>query len=137
MKIQINKDLLTEYKDTIWKGFTAKELFCLATGGAISVAVVVVLHKTFGMYPATAIYLAVPFAIPAILMGFFKFQGYMSVFDLVREYLFSRKCRCLVFEAEEESGPRIFRVIQANGKIEEKQDAWFFGKGKKKQKRTQ
>ena len=110
MKIQINKDLLTEYKDTIWKGFTAKELFCLATGGAISVAVVVVLHKAFGMYPATAIYLAVPFAIPAILMGFFKFQGYLSVFDLVREYFFSRRCRELIYEAEEEPGTIVFTL---------------------------
>ena len=73
-------------------------------------AVFIIDDSTLDMYPATAIYVAVPFAIPAILAGFFKFQGYLSVFGLVREYLFSRRCKSLVFEAEEMPGTQVFSM---------------------------
>ena len=100
MKIQINKDLLTEYKDAVWKGFTVKELLCMLCGGGIAIGVVFLLHRYFGMYPATAIYLAVPFALPPVLIGFFRYQGYMGPVELIREYIYSRRCRRLTWDDE-------------------------------------
>ena len=91
MTVQINKDLLTEYKDAVWKEFTLRELVSLLVGGGCALAVVVLLHRFIHMEPATAIYVAVPFALPAILIGFFKYQGYLGVLDLVKEMLFSEK----------------------------------------------
>ena len=101
MTVQINKDLLTEYKDAVWKGFTLRELVSLLVGGGCALTVVVLLHRFFHMEPATAIYVAVPFALPAILIGFFKYQGYLGVLDLVKEMLFSEKCRSLAWDFEE------------------------------------
>ena len=112
MKIQINRDLLTEYKDAVWKGFTLRELICIGCGGMIAIGVVFFLHASFGMYPATAIYLAVPFALPPVLIGFFRYQGYMGPVELVREYLFSRSCRKILWDDEPDEAWPAFGMKQ-------------------------
>ena len=113
MMIRINKDLLTEYKDAVWKGFTLHEVISLLCGGAAAIAVVIFLHRQFGMYPATAIYVAVPFALPPILIGFFKFQGYMGPIALIKEMLFCSRCARLVWNEEAKAAVHVFTMKKA------------------------
>ncbi len=108
MKIQINKDLLNDYKDEIWKGFTLSELLYLGIGGGCALFVVWILHEVFDMYPATAIYLAVPAAIPAVLFGFFRYQGYLKPVDFIKEILFTNKCKHLTYQQEARKAIPVF-----------------------------
>lgn len=113
MKIRINKDLLTEYKDAVWKGFTIQEIISLILGGAAAIGVVFFLHRQFGIYPATAIYAAVPFALPPVLIGFFKYQGYMGPVTLIKEMLFCGRCSRLVWDEEEKAATPVFTMKAA------------------------
>lgn len=124
MTVQINKDLLTEYKDAVWKGFTLRELASLLAGGACAVGVVAFLHHYLHMEPATAIYVAVPFALPAILIGFFKYQGYQGVLDLLKEIIFSGRCRSLAWDFEEMPADVFVFTMKKQKENERKWEPW-------------
>ena len=101
MNIEINKDFLTEYKDEFWKGFSAKEVFTIVCAGAVAAGVVVLLHIKFGIRPSEAVYAAIPFTIPILLAGFYKYQGYLTFRKLIGEIRYSRRCRELHFESRD------------------------------------
>lgn len=101
MNIEINKDFLTEYKDEFWKGFSAKEVFTIVSAGAVAAGVVIFLNFKFGVRPSEAVYAAIPFTIPILLAGFYKYQGYMPFKKLLEEISYSRKCRELHFESKD------------------------------------
>ena len=98
MIIRINKDFLTEYKDDFWKGFNFKECVCLLIGGGFGVGGAYLAHKITGLDPATAVYFGVPLALPPVIYGFYKYQGYMEVKRLIYEMYYSYKCRRLTFQ---------------------------------------
>ncbi|MDD6667750.1 MAG: PrgI family protein [Lachnospiraceae bacterium] len=111
MTIQINKDFLTEYKDDVWKGFNARELISIITGGATAFGVVILLYYFTKMNPATLVYFAVPFAIPAVGIGFYRFQGYLSLTDLLKEMMYTWYTKELHSESEEDvPGTTIFTM---------------------------
>lgn len=97
MNIQINKDFLTEYKNDVWKGFDGKELIALVAAAVLAGGIVIGIYLVTKMSPATAVYLAVPFAIPIILLGFYAYQKYLPVEKLVREILYTYAIEKLSF----------------------------------------
>lgn len=102
MNIQINKDFLTEYKNDFWKGFSFTELVYVGTGFAIGAVATAIVHFAFNVPVNNAIYLAVPFAMPSTIMGFFKYQGYMPVKRLISEIRYTNACSELNYESSEE-----------------------------------
>ena len=101
MKININKDFLKEYKNDFWKGFSMTDIVHIAEGFICAGAVVAVLVLGFKIPLTIAIYCAVPVAAPVIFIGFYKYQGYLSVKELVKEY-----------ESEETEPDRKFQIIR-------------------------
>ena len=101
MNIEINKDFLTEYKDEFWKGFSAKEVATIVAAGGVAVGVVLFLNLKFGMRPSEAVYAAIPFTLPILIGGFYKYQGYMSFRKLIEEIRYSKKCRELNFNSRD------------------------------------
>ena len=111
MNIQINKDFLTEYKNDFWKGFSFTELVYIGTSFVIGAIATTVVYFAFNVPVNNAIYLAVPFALPTTVMGFFKYQGYMPVKRLISEIRFTNACSELNFEScEEDKTRREFRI---------------------------
>ena len=88
MEIQNNKDFLKEYKDDAWKGFSTRELLCIIGAAATGITVDALLHFYAGISLATGVYIALPLAIPFILIGFYKYQGHLTVGRFLREWLY-------------------------------------------------
>lgn len=112
MNIEINKDFLTEYKDEFWKGFSAKEVATIAAAGGVAVGVVLFLNLKFGVRPSEAVYAAIPFTLPILLGGFYKYQGYLSFGKLIEEIRYTRRCKELHFESRDNElmGKRHYRI---------------------------
>ena len=111
MKIRINKDFLKAYKEDAWKGFSGKELASLLFAAGMAIAFVVLLHRAAGVSPAAAVYAAVPISAPLVILGFYRYQGYLAPQRLLREILYTVSCRRLAFVSGEQiGGPRIFRL---------------------------
>jgi len=72
MAIRNNKDFLKEYKDDAWKGFSTRELLCIIGAAAIGITVDALLHFYAGISLAAGVYIALPLAVPLILIGFYK-----------------------------------------------------------------
>ena len=119
MVIRINKDFLTEYKDDFWKGFDFRECVCIAIGGAFGVGGAYLVHKLTGLEPATAVYFGVPLALPAIIYGFYKYQGYMEPKRLVKEMIYTNKCKQLSYQTTNYAGQKTY-VTQRVNKAEKK-----------------
>lgn len=117
MNIQMNKDFLTEYKNDVWKGFDGKELIALTSAGILTGGIVVGIYLATKMSPATAVYLAIPFAIPIILLGFYAYQKYLPVEKLVQEILYTYATEKLCFATnllEMRKGPRVFAMSKSS-----------------------
>lgn len=110
MKINVNKDFLKEYKNDFWKGFSATDIVHITEGFMCAGAVVAVLVLGFKIPLTIAIYCAVPVAAPVIFIGFYKYQGYLSVKELVKEYMYTSKTKRLAYESEEIEPDRNFRL---------------------------
>lgn len=113
MNIQMNKDFLSEYKNDVWKGFDGKELIALSSAVAMTGGIIVGIYLATKMSPATAVYLAIPFAIPVILLGFYSYQKYLPVEKLMREILYTCAIEKLSFATnllEKRQSLRIFSM---------------------------
>ena len=88
MAIRNNKDFLKEYKDDAWKGFSTRELLCIVGAAAIAITVDVLLHFFAGISLATGVYIALPLAVPLILIGFYKYQGFLTFGRFLKEWLY-------------------------------------------------
>lgn len=110
MKININKDFLKEYKNDFWKGFSMTDIVHIAEGFLCAGAVVAGLVIGFKIPIPIAIYCAVPVAAPVIFIGFYKYQGYLSVKELVKEYMYTGNTKRLLYESEETEPDRRFRI---------------------------
>ena len=98
MKIIINKDFSSEYKDEFWKGFSGSETLCIACAGAVAMGVIVGLHLKLGLAPDVAVYFGVPVALPILLLGFYKYQGNQRVMSFLRNVMETEKTRRLTME---------------------------------------
>lgn len=110
MTVDINKDFLTEYKDDFWKGFSGSEVCALALGAGVGLAVTYFVVRYTGMNPSDAVYIGIPAAVPIILLGFYKYQGYLPPFALISEIFYSHRTQHLHFETAETDmvGTRVF-----------------------------
>jgi len=88
MAIRNNKDFLKEYKDDAWKGFSTRELLCIIGAAAIGITVDALLHFYAGVSLAMGVYVALPLAVPLILIGFYKYQGFLTVGRFLKEWLY-------------------------------------------------
>lgn len=117
MKIRVNKDFLREYKDDAWKGFSGKEVASLLLAAGTAIALVFLLHFGCGIAPAAAVYLAVPAAALVILLGFYRYQGYLPPVRLLQEIFYTYGTKELPYAAEESTGRiRFFQVQKRGGK---------------------
>lgn len=105
MQIKVNKDFLTEYKDEFWKGFSISEIISIVLALGCVAGITYILYTKFGISPDNAVYLGVPAALPILAVGFYKYQGYMSLPKLIREICFTYRCKELVFGAGERKEP--------------------------------
>ena len=120
MKIRVNKDFLREYKDDAWKGFSGKEVMTLLLAAGTAIALVFLLHMGLGIAPAVAVYLSVPAASPIVLLGFYRYQGYLSPIRLLREIYYTYKAKELPYAAEETRNKvHLFQMQKTEGKKEE------------------
>ena len=101
MNIEINKDFLKEYKDDAWKGFSARELLSVVGAGAVGITVDILLHFYGGFSIAGGVYIALPFALPFILWGFYKYQGYLPIGRFIKEILYCRKTAVVLYDSDE------------------------------------
>ncbi len=120
MTFNINKDFLTEYKDDMYKGLSAREVLSVVSGAAVAGVVGVTAWRYFGIAPDTAVYIGMPFAAPFVILPNLRFQGYMTVWDLMKEMYFQSFCEELSVDGiveserycEELEGLRLFRMDQ-------------------------
>lgn len=119
LKIRVNKDFLREYKDDAWKGFSGKEVMTLLLAAGTAIALVFLLHMGLGIAPAVAVYLSVPAASPIVLLGFYRYQGYLSPIRLLREIYYTYKAKELPYAAEETRNKvHLFQMQKTEGKVQ-------------------
>lgn len=110
MNVPINKDFITEYKNDVWKGFTFDELKYIF-GGVVVIAVAwSILFFFVGIAATTAIYISLPCGMPVVIAGFFKYQGYLKLPDLIKEMSFTKRTELLIYEGEDSEDRRIFTM---------------------------
>ena len=119
MKIRINKDFLRDYKDDFWKGFSGREILCLAAAAGTAVLLILLLYFKAGVPPSLAVYLSIPAVFPVVLAGFYRYQGNLSPFRLLQEIVYTWATGQLTFEAGEQPGTRR-RFTMQRGKGEKK-----------------
>lgn len=109
MRLVINKDFVKEYTNDVWRGFTLRQLISLLCGLGVMLGCMYVLNKWTGIPAATCVYIAVPAAVPVLLLGFWTYQD-MSVLTLLREIWYSKKTAHLAYEAQEFPEAKIFTL---------------------------
>ena len=100
MRIPINKDLDTDYKNVIWWGLDGPELFWGGLSVVIIAAVAFVAGYYFHVPTQNCVMVGIPFATPTYLLGFHKIQG-QSVFEYFKEYLYDKMTEELTYDADE------------------------------------
>lgn len=100
MNIVINKDILTEYRDEVIRGFTLKEAGCILAGVTVMMGVAVLSWKLLGISPSIGCYIGLPFTIGLLFFGFKKFQG-LDFVQYIREIIWEKRTRILVYDADE------------------------------------
>lgn len=113
MKINLNKDFEEQYKNELWKGFTARELgygvVALLVAGGVAFSV----WKATGLAINLSIYAGIPFMVPIIYLAMVKHQGHTWI-ESLKNMWFYMQTKELPCEMEERnvSQHRIFLWIQ-------------------------
>ena len=96
MKIDLNKDFEEQYKNELWKGFTARELgygvVALLVAGGIAFSV----WKATGLAINLSIYAGIPFMVPIIYLAMVKHQGHTWIESLKLCGFICKPKNCLV-----------------------------------------
>ncbi len=116
MKININKDFLSEYKNDFWKGFSITDIVHILEGFIFGALVVALLYFAFNVPVAMGMYIFGPAAAPIIFFGFYKYQGYMPVKEFIKEYIFTHSSERILYESEEKDIVRVFYINKNEGK---------------------
>ncbi len=125
MKIRVNKDFLREYKDDAWKGFSGKEVASLLLAAGTAIALVFCCISGVELRRRLAVYLAVPAAAPIILLGFYRYQGYLPPVRLLQEIFYTYGTKELPYAAEESTGRIRFFQMQKRGR-EGRKEPWRY-----------
>ena len=75
MKIDLNKDFEEQYKNELWKGFTARELGYGAAALLVAAVIALTVWKTTGLAINLSIYTGIPFMVPIIYLAMVKHRG--------------------------------------------------------------
>lgn len=100
MIININKDFEKAYKDDAWRGFSLKEVICILIALMFLSGVIFLLWKIIKLPPDIAVYIGMPFTIPILAVGFFKYKE-MSPMELIVAMRYEWKTRLLCYDADE------------------------------------
>lgn len=103
MRIPINKDIETAYKDEFIKGFTLREALSVAAAAGLILGVTAAAWKVSGLGPEICIYIGLPFGILPVFFGFKKFQG-LTAFEYIRERIYEKQTRILTYDTGEMPG---------------------------------
>ena len=101
LTIPVNPDFLREYKTDVWKGLSLRELSGFIAGVLASGILFAVFWRGFRIPPRPAVFLSLPFMVPAVFWGFFYYQGYLTAGQLFRAMLFRRKTHVLTYATYE------------------------------------
>ncbi len=100
MNIPINKDFEREYQEDVWRGFSLRQLIFLGIGVCIGASIVLFAYFYLGFPIQACVYLGVPAMAPALVAGFYTYQG-MTILEYVKVILYEKKTEVLIWEAGE------------------------------------
>ena len=131
MKIDLNKDFEEQYKNELWKGFTARELGYGAAALVVAAVIALTVWKTTGLAINLSIYTGIPFMVPIIYLAMVKHQGQTWI-ESIKNVWFYLKTKELPYEMEERdfSSYRIFSMDSKQEKVQRKKDLQEGGKDK-------
>lgn len=103
MKIDMNKDFDEAFPSEFMLGFTLKQ-FAVATAALIAgITVMAVIHFRTGIGIVECSYIIIPISGPVCMLGFAGYQMQTPI-QYIREILYVRKTKELLYEAEELKG---------------------------------
>lgn len=102
MKINMNKDFLSEYKNEIWKGFDAKEMISIVVGLGCAGITAFIGYKFLKLPVNMLAYVAFPMMLPSLILGFVQGQGRMSLIQYLKEWQYTSKTDKLICSTESE-----------------------------------
>ncbi len=100
MKIDLNKDFEEQYKNELWKGFTARELGYGAVALLVAAVIALTVWKTTGLAINLCIYAGIPFMVPIIYLAMVKHQGQTWI-EHFKNMWFYLQTKELPYEMEE------------------------------------
>lgn len=110
LKIDINKDFLKEYKDNFFKGFSVSEVIHLVAALGVAALIMFVAVRYFRIDIVAAVYISVPFVIPIVFSGIYKYQDYLKPTDYMLERQYTLASERLHYETEEADGTKYFTM---------------------------
>lgn len=121
MKIDLNKDFEEQYKNELWKGFTARELGYGAAALLVAAVIALTVWKTTGLAINLSIYTGIPFMVPIIYLAMVKHQGQTWI-ESIKNVWFYLKTKELPYEMEERdfSSYGIFSMDSKQEKVQRK-----------------
>ena len=103
MEIRINRDIeAKEFKENFFYHFNKRETFTIAVA-LICGAAAFLIGRFTGLNTNVTTLMMVAFALPALLVGFFKKQG-LGFIDYARKYYLVRKYKDMVWVSTEDPG---------------------------------
>ncbi len=125
MKIDLNKDFEEQYKNELWKGFTARELGYGAAALLVAAVIALTVWKTTGLAINLSIYTGIPFMVPIIYLAMVKHQGQTWI-ESIKNVWFYLKTKELPYEMEERdfSSYRIFSMDSKQEKVQRKKKTY-------------
>ncbi|MBD9337047.1 MAG: PrgI family protein [[Ruminococcus] faecis] len=115
MKIDINKDFEKQYKNELWKGFTARELTYAGVALFVAGAIAFGVWKVTGLAINISIYAGIPFMAPIVYLAMVQHQGHTWT-EYLKNIWFYLQTKELPCEMEERNSSS-YRVFSTNTKI--------------------
>lgn len=103
MKIDMNKDFETAFRNMAWKGLTVREVVTALIALGSAAGVVIAIWQATRVPINVCVYFGIPVMIPIVGVGLVRYQG-SSAWEIGKEIWYLHKTRELPFEAEEYSG---------------------------------
>lgn len=110
LKIDINKDFLKEYKDNFFKGFSVSEVIHLVAALGVAALIMFAAVRYLHIDIVAAVYISVPFVIPIVFSGIYKYQDYLKPKDYMLERQYTLASESLHYETEEADVTKYFTM---------------------------
>lgn len=119
MKIDMNKDFDEAFPSEFALGFTLKQFLVAAAALITGIMVMVFVHFYTGIGIVECSYIIIPVSGPICMLGFAGYQMQTPI-QYIREILYVRKTKELLYEAEELKGKGRVFTMKSRG-VPEKQ----------------